>query len=535
MKAVTLSRDDLLIIRFTYDPATVAQVRCLPPGRRWVPELKAWTCPLSLDAIGKLRRWGFDLDQKVLDAEAQLKGREWAPGQTRIASADIPGLNGNLYPFQEDGVGFIEDHGGRALVADEMGLGKTIQALAWLQLNQAKALPAVVVCPASLKGVWERECRKWTTLKPHQLQGLSADRSQLGGDVVIINYDVLIGWLPLLKGLPTVILDEVHYIKNRKAKRTKAAMTLCRQAKHLIALSGTPIVNRPIELFNTLNLLAPTQFNRYWDYAQRYCDAKHNGFGWDLSGASNTEELHAQLVRSVMIRRTKSEVLKDLPEKTRSVVPLELGLMEQASYDRALKEVAGAMSDKEPDPLADVTQISKLRRVVAAGKMEQVIEWIENTLANVDKLIVFTIHHSTADALFNRFIKCAIRLDGRTPTQQREGVVCQFQNNKGCRLLIGNVQVAGVGWTLTAAQDAAFVEFPWTPGELVQAEDRIHRIGQKGAANIHYLIAAGTLEEDIAELLDEKRKVLGAVLDGGYDESISIVKELAERIRKRGQ
>jgi SWI/SNF-related matrix-associated actin-dependent regulator 1 of chromatin subfamily A len=535
MKMVYMLNDKTFCVEFTYSPETVAQVRRLPPGRRWVPEIHAWTCPASVDALKQLREWQFETKPDVIKWE-----QDWfKPAKPAVRLIDdIPGLKRPLYPFQAEGVGFIEDRGGRVLIGDEMGLGKTVQALAWLQHKGNPALPAVVVCPASLKGNWERECREWTTLTPCVLSGTKAtvppcyERRDV---VYIVNYDILHYWMKILNRVcSTVILDECHFIKNMKAQRTKATKAFCKGKKHVIALSGTPIVNRPIEFFTTLNMLAPDTFNRYWDYAQRYCDAKHNGYGWDLSGASNVEELHQRLDRNVMIRRLKADVLKDLPEKTRTVVPLALNGNE-GTYISALREALGAWQDEKPDPLRDITQISTLRQAAIEAKFPLVFEWLDNFLETGRKIVVFDIHHKTTDRLMEKYGKIAVALDGRVDSRLRSKVVERFQTDPKVQMLIGNVQVAGTGFTMTAAQDAVFLEYPWTPGELSQSEDRIHRIGQKGAANIYYLVAQNTLEEDIIQLIEEKRKVLNGVLDGVYDESTSILAELTKRLKQKGK
>lgn len=534
MKTVDMMRNSstpTFCIEFSYDPATVAQVRCLPPGRRWVPELRAWTCPASVDALKQLREWQFEIKPDVTKWEQAF----FKPAKPAVRLIDdIPGLKHPLYPFQAEGVGFIEDRGGRVLIGDEMGLGKTVQALAWLQHKGNAALPAVVVCPASLKGNWERECREWTTLRCRVLSGTKADVASLDAPIMIINYDILQYWAPCFIETKTVILDECHFVKSPKAQRTKATKAFCKGKKHVIALSGTPIVNRPIEFFTALNLLAPDTFNRYWDYAQRYCDAKHNGYGWDLSGASNVEELHQRLDRNLMLRRLKADVLKDLPEKTRTTVPLALNGNE-GIYTSALRDALGAWQDEKPNPLRDITQIGALRQAAMDVKFDMVCEWLDNFLETGRKLVVFDVHHKTTDRLMEKYGKLAIALDGRVDSRLRSKVVERFQTDPSVQMLIGNVQVAGTGFTMTAAQDAVFLEFPWTPGELAQSEDRIHRIGQKGAANIYYLVAQGTLEEDILELIEEKRKVLNGILDGVYDESTSILAELMIRLKQKGK
>ncbi len=501
-------------ITFGYDPLVVAQVRTLPPGRRWDPVTHTWWCPPSVDALTMLRGWGFEILPATIKWE-----REWikpAKPTSRIIE-DIPGLKRPLYPFQGEGVGFIDDHDGRVLVADEMGLGKTVQALAWLQHKGNPVLPAVVVCPASLKGNWAQEVKAWTTLTPCVLSG-SVPYVPLFWDcrdtVYIINYDILEPWIPILSRVcSTVILDECHFIKNAKTRRCKAVKAFCKGKSHVIALSGTPIINRPIEFFNTLNILAPAEFGKYWDYANRYCAATHNGYGWDLSGASNTDELHQRLSGNLMIRRLKEDVLKDLPPKTRTTIPLDLtGRM--GEYEGALREALGRWEDEKPDPLRDITQISALRQAAMNVKYDDCVEWVDNFLETGRKLVVFDIHHKTTDRLMERYGKIAIALDGRVDNRARSKVVEQFQNDPSVRMLIGSIAVAGTGFTFSVASDTVFLELPHTHGELVQAEDRTHRIGQKNAVNIYHLIATNTIEEDIMLLLAEKEKVVRAVVDG---------------------
>jgi len=184
--------------------------------------------------------------------------------------------------------------------------------------------------------------------------------------------------------------------------------------------------------------------------------------------------------------------------------------------------------------LKDITQISHLRQAVIEAKFDSCIEWISNFLETDRKLVVFVIHHKTTDRLMKRYGKIAISLDGRTYPGIRSKLVEKFQTDPTIKLFIGSVDVAGVGITLTAAQDAVFLELPWVPGLLSQCEDRIHRIGQKGAVNEYYLLALETMEKDIWELLNEKRKVLDAVLDGKViEDEGSIFNEIKRRIRNK--
>lgn len=502
------------MVRFPYTSLDVDRVRTLS-GRRWHPDMKAegkpWSCEVSEANLRLLRGWGFSVDPACDRAAKQ-------PGVLLVEPiVHIPGFKGELMPFQQVGVGFLQAKQGRAILGDDMGLGKTVQALAWLQLNP-NALPAVVVCPASLKGNWEEEVHKFTPLEVDVLSGscpgvpIAAHRR---GVVSIINYDVLGPWVDrLIKTHHTLIIDECQAIKNAKTQRTKATQKLAAGMQNVLALSGTPILNRPVEFFTALNLVAPKQFSNYWAYAQRYCAPRNNGFGWDFTGASNTEELHAKL-KGVMIRRLKKEVLKDLPEKRQVTVPLELnGALKR--YEAALEEVYGKWEEEEkPNPLSDITKIEFLRQAAVEAKMELVEEWIETFLdGSSDKLVAFTIHHSTNDRLKELFKGKVLVLDGRVPVAERQGIVKRFAEDPDMRLLVANIQVGGKGFNMTCARTAIFIEYPWTPGETAQVEDRIHRIGQDRGTIIYYLVAKGTLEEDMIELLNEKRKVLDAVLDG---------------------
>jgi SWI/SNF-related matrix-associated actin-dependent regulator 1 of chromatin subfamily A len=329
-----------------------------------------------------------------------------------------------------------------------------------------------------------------------------------------------------------VVLDECHKTKNPKAQRTKAVRELCKGKVHVISLSGTPIVNRPAEFHTTLSILSPERYGSFWKYAMEYCGAKHNGFGWDFSGASNTAELHEELTRTLMLRRLKADVLKDLPEKTKTVLPVNLN-GNMRIYDDALREAYGVWAGMEkPDAMADIAQISKLRVAAARAKMDLCVEWIEDFLESEKKLVTFVVHHEVSDILKKTFGDKAVFLDERVPVNDRSALVERFQTDPNIRLLVGSVEVAGMGWTMTAASDAVFLEYPWTPGMLDQAGDRIHRIGQRNAVNIYYIVAQETLEEDMIELLDEKRKVLDEVLDGKETERGSILSELLKRVKE---
>jgi SWI/SNF-related matrix-associated actin-dependent regulator 1 of chromatin subfamily A len=327
------------------------------------------------------------------------------------------------------------------------------------------------------------------------------------------------------------VTDECHYYKSNRALRTKAVKKLVKGVEHVIALSGTPILNRPVEIFNALKIIDETVFPDYWHYVKYYCQATYNGFGWDMNGASHTDELYNRLTSTIMIRRLKKDVLKDLPEKIYSFVPVELTNKEE--YNAAERDFLSFISREKGVEAAErasnaesLVRVGELKRLAVKGKFQPVMDWIQNFLEVDGKLVVFAEHKFVIDELMHKFGDVAVKLDGSCTAIQRQKAVDMFQMEDAVRLFIGNIQAAGVGITLTAASNVAFIELPWTPGALVQAADRCHRIGQKDCVNVHYLLAKGTIEEKIAKLLDTKKKVVDAVLDGKITEQSSLLTEL---------
>lgn len=525
----------VLKISFPFNFEDIDRIKTLT-DRRYIAAMKCWTCKFDIYNAAKLKAWGFTLSEQVDDL---LRRRDTFTGVEKeivistVKPIKVPGLKHKLFPFQEVGVGFIEEKNGRALIADEMGLGKTVQALAWLQLHP-ELKPVVIIVPASLKLNWMQEAYKWMTdRKVAILSGKTSYHLSTKSDIIIINYDVLASWVDaLIKLAPKVlIMDEIHAIKNSTTKRTKAVKKLAKGITHVIGLSGTPIVNRPIEAYNALTIINSSAIPNFKVYTKRFCAAKYNGYGWDFTGASNTDELHKLLIHAFMIRRKKSEVLKDLPDKLKSFVPM--GLDNQDVYDDAESDFISYLKDTKGKAAADkasnaeaLTKIETLKQLAVQGKMNQVIDWVDNFLDSDQKLVLFGVHKSSIDAIMREFGSLAVKIDGSVSMNERNKAVDRFQNDPNIRLFVGNIQAAGIGLTLTVSSNVAFMELPWTPGALVQAEDRCHRIGQKDSVTIHYLLAADTIEERIAHLLDDKRKVLDAVLDGVETDEKSLLGEL---------
>jgi len=525
-KRASISRnqqgDDIIRIDFKYDMDIIEKIRTLP-GRKYHTEDKCWSAPLLEKTVKQLVEWGFTLDDS-------LQGyNEHVNRVTKELVVDgILGLKGKLFPFQAEGVAFIEHHGGRALIADEMGLGKTVQSLAWLQLHP-ELRPALIVCPASLKLNWLREAEMWM---PHpDARVISGSQPyQIDNEILIINYDIMPKWVEQMKKIApkVLIMDEAHFIKSNKAQRTKALKEVGKGIRHVLALTGTPIVNRPIEMFNALRMIDPEQFHDPWHYARRYCNAHKGRFGWDFSGASFTEELHQLLTGSLMIRRLKKDVLKDLPPKLYSYVPIELENAQtyyeaEADFIAFVRETKGNEAARRASRAVAFAKVEGLKQLAVHGKLAQAIEWIDNFLEIDGKLVIFAFHTEIINILHEHFGALSVKYDGSMSDVQKETAKEAFQTNPEIRLFIGNLKAAGLGLTLTAASNVGFLELPWTPGDLDQCTDRLHRIGQRDSVMVHYLLAANTIEERIAKLIDSKRGVIDSIIDGKITDTESML------------
>lgn len=442
-----------------------------------------------------------------------------------------------LMPFQRDGVRYLLKHKGRALVADEMGLGKTVQALTYLDAAE-DALPAVIVCPATLKSNWRREVGKWTTLSCHVIEG-TKQYTLPDRDLIIINYELLRGkrgkswpeWLrKQLGGIRSVVVDEIHRVKTYKAQQSTAVRRLCNKVPHVIGLSGTPIENRPAELLGILRIIDPDLFPDRIAFLERYCELQFDGYRWVAKGAANVKELHDILSTRIMIRRLKEQVLTQLPAKRTSVLPLALAPAGRAEYLKKEEEYRNWIRIAEPSPFEAQHRAQKLLDFCIDIKTKAGIEWVRNFLDNGEKLVVFCHHHRVVEALRQAFAGKCVVMDGAS--RDRQKLVDRFQKDPATTLFIGTL-AAIEGITLTAASSVAFLELWWSPGKHDQAADRVHRIGQTASAvNVYYLIAEGTIEEKVAALLDNKRKAISKVVDGRQADGGSLIHSLIKQYRR---
>lgn len=465
---------------------------------------------------------------------------------------DFSILSKELFPFQQDGVHWLNNPGNK-LLADEMGLGKTVQ-IAALFRYRPDLLPALIIVPASLKINWQREIELLSGVKAQIIYGRAfyeIDELLEKYPVVIVNYDILgiedqvakeaeekrikklkadnlpfrrntvrvHGWCDIFSKLPfnSIICDEVQYISEGKNIRTRAVKQICRERKDAkrIFLSGTPYENKTRQFFTCLNLLAPHVFPNEWKYKMTYCDPRKNGFGWRFDGLSNGRQLHA-LITPLMLRRLKADVLKQLPPKQKFIVPMELDNKKLGSYHAIESQFDNdLMNKKEPS-------FSGMKIEAFRAKRDAVVQWLKDYLETSiqKKLVVFTWHHEVMDDFRKVFGDIGVYVTGETAIKDRQIAVDRFQTDKKIQLFFGNIQACCVGLTLTAAEACCFVEFGNSPGQHIQGEDRVHRITQESdSVFAYYLIAPGTIEEDIMEVLTDRNKNQKIVLDGKEDDA----------------
>jgi SNF2 family DNA or RNA helicase len=534
-KSLTISKRGMAVIKFPYDLEIIVEVKKLPQ-RTWDMKKKHWTAPITIGVLELADKYKFDVEDSVREKIIELtkKSTELLVQSTSTdAEISIPTLNGTLMPYQKAGVAYAGSVG-RCLIADQMGLGKTVEAIASLEYRDA--FPAIIVCPASLKENWKREINKWL---PHRSVNILSGKGNIANvDVNIVNYDIIGRFVePIMHLKPMgLVLDESHYVKTSKTKRTEAVRDIAKkvpQSGTVLLLSGTPVTNRPEELVSQLEILGMlSRFGGKWAFLKRYTNAYHNGFGWDTKGASNLNELNMKLRQNCYIRRTKDEVLKELPAKTRNVVHVEPSGKGYAEYRKAEGDLLAFLAEngyRASDTAEHLRRTTVLKRLAADAKMESVIEWIDSFLESCDrKLVVFAHNVAIVDYLAGKYGN--LRVSGQDSMEDRQHAVDSFQKDPKARVIVLNLQAGGVGLTLTAGSDVCFVQQGWTPGEHDQAEDRCHRIGQENSVQVWYLIGVNTIDEDIYDLIDAKRAVVDAVTEGDEVQQAGVIGDLMKRL-----
>ena len=550
-----------LIVKFPYDPTVITVIKKIN-GRIYNSENRTWSIPYLPSSIKLL------VDSYGFSTSDRLKKKMFTQIIKEVENKRIPKLLRTPYPFQKLGIIDMIQKKGKVLLADDMGLGKTLQTIGWVAHKTNKKLPLIILCPASLKLNWKEELEKTLPNPPAIciLNGVfKSENIPPISDIYILNFNIFAnsfdtiiteegkkikveikgsGWADYLLSLnpKSIIIDEAHAIKNMDANRTRTILKFSK-LKYKILLSGTPIEKRPVELWNLINFINPTLFKNYYSYVFRYCDAKKTDYGLDVKGSSNMGELHSILTNSIMIRRTKEQVGIELPEKIDTIIKVDIdNLKEYKQAEKSFKiwlteKIAKKVTDMERQLALDLgnerkveiiaekvnktllaevlVKIGVLKQLAAKGKINPLIEWLQNALNYDEKFVIFCTHSEPLNILYKKFKSISVKIDGSVDVTKRQAIVHAFQTNTKIKLLFGNMKAAGVGLTLTAASNVVILEYPDKPGEYTQAIDRINRIGQKSKSiNVWNFIGNDTIENEVITALNEAQKVVKAILDG---------------------
>lgn len=448
-------------------------------------------------------------------------------------------LHTSLKPFQREGVKtIIQNFDGHCFLADQMGLGKTIQAIACIQhyYNNEPHKRVLIICPSYLRFNWLNEITQWgggmcsVDIVPN---GKTLSEST----ITITSYDLAVAQVDQLKKnkYSIIVVDESHYLKSKNTKRVKKLMPLLKKSGRVLLLSGTPITNKPVELFTQLNIICPTMAGKYQQFVNRYCDAKKFCGHYDVNGASCMQELH-WIMKSLCVRRLKADVLHDLPDKTRTQIQMEIASKEKKSLKtlftrwQTLNKTIPAMLDGCKEQREAVFErkkiINELYHTSAEAKMDKIKQVVNDLIMDGEKVIIFAHHHVMLDAL-EEMVKNSdlqdenyVRVDGKTPAKLKNFSVNYFQENEKCKIAILSILACGTGLTLTASSRIVFVEMYWVTSVMLQAEDRIHRIGQKNCCDIRYIIANGTLDPYLWKMLNKKMDIVCSIMDGETNASL---------------
>ena len=552
--------NDWIYLSFVYDPVRVKAVKQIP-SVTWHAKTKAWRAPIaSLDEVIEwARKFREQMPQDLLDlAEEITTKRTQSIEQSRATEGSVEVAGLPLLPYQKAGVEYAAN-ARRAFIADDMGLGKTLQAIATLEYVY-DSYPAVVICPPNLVLNWKKEYEKWL---PHRKVATVINRKDFPTseyDVLVVGYSNISHWQKQLANHRSYVLDESHYIKTPTAQRSKAAIKVAKSAPPegiVLCLTGTPITNRPAEYAAQLDALGKlNDFGGLWGFYRRYCNAFRDRFGqWNISGHSHMDELNERLRGNCYIRRTKDQVLKDLPPVRHNPVVVSGTDAAMREYRKAEEDIVEYLAErarllaeeigqnpKSAEVMARIkaeynqalVEMSVLRRLAAKAKMEAAYELIEQHLEAGNKVVVAAHHRDIVDALAEKF--GGLKIQGGMDIEDVEAGKSRFQNEPvdTAPVMVLSIQAAKTGHTLTAAQDVVFMELPWTPADLDQTYSRCHRLGQKGSVTVTYLLCGGTIDEVMYNLIEKKRGVVDAATDGGIAAGGSIGQELVGLFTQRG-
>jgi SWI/SNF-related matrix-associated actin-dependent regulator 1 of chromatin subfamily A len=515
-----------------YNKTLLEQFKYEIDGRKWNGDDKRWEFP-SVHLPKMVKTFPSAIlssSAKKLLTKLQTR-REELDEIRELEDTDfhIDGMQLSLYPYQKVGVKFVDRAGGRCLIADAPGLGKTVQAIAYAQLHNLKTL---IVCPLSVVVNWQREVKKFTG-KPATIWDSKTYDGHLDHQFHITHYDAVAKnnhWLRD-QNFDLLVCDEATYLKNRQTIRAKSILGSWKErrkfpgikTKYTIFLTGTPVMSRPIEAFALLNFLDKERFNNFFHFTQRYG-------GWKGAAPMNLQDLHDR-TKDLVIRRKKDQVLKELPNKQRNDLYVELTKDEKGEYNKLLKEMFGKW---KMDGRPSIQHMPKLQGFLIEKKMPRLIEMIDEFIDNDRSILVFSCYIKPLKLLTEHYGDKAALLTGEMNRNVRQTSIDKLISGEA-KVGLFSLRAAGMGidGLQKAIDTVVFIDMGWLPAEHEQAEDRTHRIGQKGQVQVYYMMCEGTIDENMRDTLKEKQEIADMIVDGALvtpDRSKSMFKEFVKQI-----
>ena len=487
--------------------------------------------------------------------------------KSKIQDEDL-NLKLPLREFQKTAIEYAALHK-HIFIADPVGSGKTIEALATLQY--LKSYPSLIIAPAIALAQWTKEIEKWTDNISYSVLHPSVKDFNINASLIITTYDMAKKYLIELQSVKfkSLILDESHFIKDKKTQRFKSIFQLAKDKEIMLLLSATPLANKPIDLLAQIEMLGMFEklFKSWRFFVERYCNAQKTSFGYDVSGASHIEELKNILRANCMIVRDKKEIMPELPDKTRISLAMTLSDKHRELYNDTLDDISNWYYEKErqlliekiltlsPEQKAKIEQkvmtikekgrslqsealvrLNALRSISGIGKIESVKEWIDVYLENREKLVIFIDHRDVMARLLQYYPSSAY-IDGTLSPANRGLQIQRFWNDKDCLLMIASIRASGIAIDLQNASNALFVEMWWTATAHIQAEGRLERHGQKNAMNMYYALADEfgdkSIDSQMFDVITDKMKIADTFKSKtGVGDIFSILKNIVKNRNK---
>lgn len=436
-----------------------------------------------------------------------------------------------LYPYQEQGVDFITKKR-RVILADEMGLGKTLQALK--AIDRADRYPALIVVGLKIAfGVWQSEIKKWLgadslvyTGTPMQRNALWTYWEREQTPFIITNSAHIKEILERRRSWRAVVFDEYHLmgLRNRKSQTFQAVRKL--YSGMLILSSGSPMSQGPQDLWPALHLINPKKFSSFWQYVNRYCVIEDNGWGKEIKRYPKRPAEMRELLSQYMIRRSKKEVLTDLPEKTRQIIPLNMTRRQHTLYRQLAREMVAEADDGQivfaPSVLAKLTRLRQLLvsplvlGIAEKGAgLEAVKDLVDVEFEAGNSVAIFTPFRDAADIIakeMRHHTRHVFTVKGNMKQEDFNKAINTFQTLKTPKKVLVATIKSAVSFTAHAASVGIFLGQEWDYNDNVQAEDRLHRVGQKNAVRIYYIKHDKTLDQHVLDTLMDKRSAINITL-----------------------